>query len=133
MRYIKTYEGAFGPSKLSERTITEIKDVLVDVSDECKVDVVKHSIDSRSNRILYEITATYKVDDRSPSGTVGENVIHSIDTSEDIYNKAHKISSELFSSLKRLESLGYELVYRKIESWSLNDGTGFDAKIQLWK
>ncbi len=109
------------------KCLEEIRDIIIDVSDECVTDVSVYSRNSIGGKTLYNINVNYNVDDRS------KGVKHSINTSIDLYNKSHNISKYLFDALKRLEAIGYDIAYRKIESWSINDGSGLDAKIQMWK
>jgi hypothetical protein len=113
-----------------EQYLIEIRDIFVDVSDECEVDVSVHS--RQLNRISYEVNISYKIESE-------EREKVSINTNEGLFNKTIKITSLIYNSLKRLESLGYELSYdlkivaRKIETMSLNNSTMFGGKIQIQK
>jgi D-alanine-D-alanine ligase-like ATP-grasp enzyme len=130
MKYLKTYESeevSKSRQYIDQKNITEIEDILVDVNDECVVKVIIHSRNLRDGKTLYQIEASYHIDIRRSGNKL------SIDTSIELQDKINIISTHLFNALKRLEVLGYDIVYRKMESWSLNDASGFDAKIQLWK
>jgi len=130
MKYLKTYESedvSKSRQYIDQKNITEIEDILVDVSDECFVKVIIHSRNLRDDKTLYQIETSYHIDIRRSGNKL------SIDTSIELQDKINIISTHLFNALKRLEVLGYDIAYRKMESWSLNDASGFDAKIQLWK
>lgn len=126
MKHLKPYNEDIELSKsrqyIEQKTITEIRDILVDVSDECTTKVYTHSRRTDFSKTLYQIDVNYTIEGK-----------HSIEESEELFKKSNKITMDLFDSLKRLELLGYDILYRKISSWSLSEVSGLSANIQVWK